>query len=130
MGLPLAKFLLVDDSEFIRFDITQILNNLGHEVLSAENGLSGYRLACKHEDFDCILSDFNMPVWDGFTMVEKIREFEHYKSIPVGMLTTETSKNLKARGKELGISVWYIKPLDPKLFEKTIKIVLENNKAI
>ncbi|NRA67651.1 MAG: response regulator [Pseudobacteriovorax sp.] len=121
----MAKFLLADDSEFVRFEISEILKEMGHEVCLAEDGGEGFRLAKSHDDFDFILSDFNMPVWDGLKMIENIRTLEPYKHTPVGMLTTESSRNLKMRGRELGISVWYIKPLDKELFKKTLTMVLE-----
>ena len=121
----MSKILLADDSEFVRFEVGDILTSMGHDVTVVENGLDGYRTLRDDASFDMVLSDFNMPVWDGLKMIEQIRELEAYSSIPVGMLTTESSKNLKSRGRELGIAVWYLKPLDRALFEKTITAVLK-----
>lgn len=124
LGGFVSKILLADDSEFVRYEIGEILRSMGHEVVLVENGLEGYRRLRSDSTFDMVLSDFNMPVWDGLTMIERIRQLEAYGKIPVGMLTTETSKNLKMRGRELGITVWYLKPLDRSLFEKTMTTVL------
>ncbi|SMF62791.1 response regulator [Pseudobacteriovorax antillogorgiicola] len=123
----MAKILLVDDSEFMRYEIRALLVGLGHDVVEAHDGLQGYRLAREHKDFNLIISDFNMPTWDGLHMIAEIRSIEAYKTVPIGMLTTESSKNLKYKGKELGITVWYVKPLDPDIFCKTVTAVLERS---
>ena len=123
----MAKILLVDDSEFMRLEIRSLLKNMGHEVLEAKDGREGYRLAQNTTDFGFIISDFNMPNWDGLHMIEQIRALDAYSDVPIGMITTESSKNLKYRGKELGVTVWYVKPLDPELFKRTVTMILERH---
>ena len=125
----MAKVLLVDDSEYMRLEVRGLLKGMGHEVVEANDGLEGYRLAQSTDDFELIISDFNMPNWDGLHMIREIRSLSGYSNIPVGMLTTESSKNLRHRGKQLGITVWYIKPLDPELFEQTVSTILERSNS-
>ena len=65
------KILLVDDSRTSRMIVGKIVKKLGHEVVGeAENGELGFE-AFKNLAPDLVLSDIEMPVCDGYQMVEK-----------------------------------------------------------
>ena len=115
----MAKILIVDDSKVVRMQVCQILQDLGHEVLEAEDGEMGLDIAQQHSDFDLILSDYNMPGMDGLKMLEMITETTENRNSFYGLLTTESSPSLKAKGKAIGVGVWIVKPVDNK---KLIKI--------
>lgn len=121
----MAKVLIADDSETLRMELKDVLESGGHEVIEAVDGLDGVRKAEASENVDLIISDYNMPGIDGITMVTKIKAMEKYANVPVGMLTTESSKELKAAGKEAGVIVWFVKPFDPDRLLKTVEKILE-----
>jgi two-component system chemotaxis response regulator CheY len=53
-------------------------------------------------------------------MVSQIKQSETLKYIPVVMLTTESSDELKAQGRELGVKAWMVKPFNEKTFSKAM----------
>jgi two-component system, chemotaxis family, chemotaxis protein CheY len=73
---------------------------------------------------DLIICDVNMPNMDGLTMVTKVRQNDAWKTIPILMLTTETSADMKAKAKEIGIRAWVTKPYVPEKLLMAIQKVL------
>lgn len=124
----MAKILVVDDSATIRTQIRTCLIPAGHDVIEAENGAIGLQLA-KHHTFDFYLVDVNMPVMSGLEMLEQIRKVEGCADIPAFVLTTESSKEMVARGKQCGATAWIVKPFKGPLLVKGIAHVLGKRAA-
>ena len=78
----------------------------------------------QNNEINIIFSDVNMPVMGGLEMVENIKQDDRYKFIPIIMLTTESSPDLKQKGKELGVKAWMLKPFDKKKFFMALKKLL------
>jgi two-component system chemotaxis response regulator CheY len=71
-----------------------------------------------------ILTDQNMPRMDGLTLVKNLRAMPDYKSAPILILTTESSDDMKAKGRAAGATGWLVKPFDPpKLLEVVKKVI-------
>jgi len=106
----MAKILIVDDSQTLRDDLRRVLVGAGHTVIEAENGVAGLTRIEEHgATINLILADINMPDMDGLTMCQKIRH-QLSVQVPIIMLTTEASAELKARAKEIGVRAWVTKP--------------------
>ena len=120
----MTKVLIVDDSDVLRAEVRATLEEAGYEVVEAENGALGLTMAEQVKDFSIILTDLNMPEMNGVTMAGKIHQLEHYKAVPIFMLTTEGSAELKAKGKEAGVMLWMVKPFKPELLIKAVSKVL------
>ncbi len=120
----MAKFLVVDDSDVLRSEVCAALLEAGHEVVEAENGALGLAQAEAHDDLAIVITDLNMPVMDGITMSARIHTLDRYKNVPVFMLTTESSQDLKIAGKEAGVMVWMVKPLKKDFLLKAVTTVL------
>ena len=116
----MKKILIVDDSSMIRLIVSKATKKLGYEAIEASNGQEGLESLLKHDDISLILSDVNMPVMDGLEMIEKIKENEKTKYIPIVMLTTESKETLKQRGRDLGVKAWMVKPFNDKTFTKAM----------
>lgn len=116
----MGKILIVDDSSLIRSVTSEATKEAGHEPIVAKNGQVGLDLLKEHK-FDLIFSDVNMPVMGGIEMVENIKKDEAYKFIPIVMLTTESNPALKAKGQQLGVKAWMLKPFNKKKFFMAIK---------
>jgi len=116
----MGKILIVDDSSLIRSVASTAVKDAGHEPIVAEDGQDGLNMLADHK-FDIIFSDVNMPIMGGLEMVEKIKQMDAYKFIPIIMLTTESSSDLKAKGKALGVSAWMLKPFNKSKFTMVIK---------
>lgn len=106
----MAKILVVDDSEIIRVQLKSDFEEAGHEVIQAEDGVKGLEALASHPDVALVISDVNMPEMDGLTMCEKLHADPQLSSIPIIMLTTQSSSEMKARGKENGVVAWVTKP--------------------
>lgn len=106
----MAKILIVDDSETLRMELKGVLEGGGHTVVEGVDGADGLSKALANKDIQLIISDLNMPEVDGVTMCRNIREVPEFASTPIFMLTTESSPEMKAAGKSVGVMLWIIKP--------------------
>lgn len=118
-----ANILTVDDSASIRLTTKVTLTNAGYTVTEAVNGAEGLA-AAKSGNFDLIVTDLNMPVMDGLTMIEELRKLPAQAGVPIIFLTTESDADLKARAKAAGATGWLTKPFDPENLVKIVKKVL------
>ncbi len=109
----MPKVLVVDDSDNMRTFVKTTVEGAGHQVVEAVDGLDGLNKAKEHSDIGLVITDFNMPQMDGIAMTKAIHELAQYKTIPVLMLTTESSQSLKDMGKEAGVLAWVTKPFQP-----------------
>lgn len=109
-----GRILLVEDLEHNRDLARVILTNAGHEVDTAENGAEAVA-AVQTKTYDLVLMDVQMPVMDGLTATERIRELGSLASnIPIIAMTANVlPKQVKAFG-EIGVNDHVGKP-----FKKT-----------
>jgi two-component system chemotaxis response regulator CheY len=117
----MAKILVVDDSSTVRDEVADFLKGNGLEVATAIDGKDGIAKLKADPGIRLILSDVNMPNMDGLTMVEKIRSELGNTAVNVIMLTTESSPNMKERGKSAGIKGWIVKPFKGAAVLETLK---------
>ena len=69
-----TKILLVDDNEFIRKSLKRLLRSMGFDsVETAENGKEALEMLDAGA-FGCVISDYNMPVMNGYELLVEIRE--------------------------------------------------------
>ncbi len=120
----MAKTVLcVDDSASIRQMVGFTLKSAGYEVVEAVDGMDGLDKA-KARSVNLVLTDQNMPRMDGLTLIKNLRALPAYKSVPILMLTTESSEAMKAQGRAAGATGWLVKPFDPqKLIEVVRKVI-------
>jgi two-component system alkaline phosphatase synthesis response regulator PhoP len=82
-----AKILIVEDEAVINKAYTEELRDEGFEVITATNGRDGLELALGEKP-DLILLDILMPIMDGLTMMDQLREKNEYgKNVPIILLT-------------------------------------------
>ena len=102
--------LIVDDSESIRELISSHLIDAGYTVIKAVNGQDG--LDKLDNEVKLVVTDLNMPIMDGITMVKNIRQDPSYKHLPIIMLTTESQFEKKNAAREAGATAWMVKPFE------------------
>ncbi len=107
------KILVADDEVHIIHVVAIKFRNNGYEVISADNGAEAYELACKEKP-DIIVTDYQMPVMTGLELVEKLRENDQTKDIPVILLTARSFAISKEQQETLQISGCLSKPFSPK----------------
>ena len=118
-----ASILTVDDSPSIRMALKIALTGAGYSVAEAGDGAEGIAKA-KASAFDLIITDLNMPVMDGLTMIEEMRRMPEQMGVPIVFLTTESDEGMKARAKAAGATGWLTKPFDPDQLVRIDKKVL------
>jgi two-component system chemotaxis response regulator CheY len=120
----MAKSILaIDDSASIRQMVGFTLKSSGYEVTEAVDGMDGLEKA-KGKTFNLILTDQNMPRMDGLTLIKSLRALPQYKTVPILMLTTESSDAMKQQGKAAGATGWLVKPFDPQKLVEVVKKVI------
>ncbi|HHY51198.1 MAG TPA: response regulator [Alphaproteobacteria bacterium] len=117
------RVLTVDDSRTILAMLHHTLSNAGFEVLQAEDGQQGLAVL-EREPVDVIITDINMPVMDGIEFIRQVRASGKHNSLPILILTTETSQDKRDQGRAAGGTGWIVKPFDPdKLISVIHKVV-------
>ncbi len=119
----MTKVLVVDDSNSIRDMVSFTLKSAGYDTVEACDGQEGLTKA-QTSSFDLVISDVNMPIMDGITLCQELRKLASFRFIPILMLTTESSTDMKQRGKAAGATGWLVKPFNPDKLLTTIKRVV------
>lgn len=115
--------LAVDDSGSLRQMVVFSLKAAGYNVTEAVDGVDALEKA-KLQTFDLVLTDQNMPRMDGLTLIRSLRELTSYARVPILMLTTEFSDEMKAKGKAAGANGWLVKPFDPQRLTEVVRKVI------
>lgn len=120
----MAKVLVVDDSATVRNEVSTFLTGNGIQCVVANDGQDGLKKVQSDSDIKLVISDVNMPVMDGLTMVEKIRGELKNSALNIIMLTTESNPKMKERGKAAGVKGWIVKPFNGDAVVGSIKKLL------
>ncbi len=120
------KILIVDDKKENLYFLETLLNGIGYETISANNGAEALELA-KKSDIKLIISDILMPVMDGFTFCRNCKKDENLKDIPFVFYTaTYTEPKDKEFALSLGAVKYILKPQEPDIFIEIIEEVLND----
>lgn len=104
--------LTVDDSASMRQMIKMTLAGAGYQVMEAADGAQGLA-AARGRKVDMVLTDLNMPVMDGVSLVRELRKLPALTGVPIILITTESDAEMKARAKSAGATGWITKPFQP-----------------
>ena len=120
----MAKSILaVDDSGSLRQMVVFSLRAAGYQVTEAVDGQDGLEKA-RTQVFDLVLTDQNMPRMDGLSLIRALRAMATYQQVPILMLTTESSDEMKSKGRTAGANGWLVKPFDPQRLIEVVKKVI------
>jgi two-component system chemotaxis response regulator CheY len=95
----------------------------GFDVIEAGHGQEALD-KLSSTSVDLIITDLNMPVMDGITLIQNVRKQPALMRKPILMLTTEGLAAKKEQGKAAGATGWIVKPFDPEKLLMTIAKVL------
>jgi two-component system chemotaxis response regulator CheY len=112
MKIPSAghSVLVVDDSLAIRHFLSVSLGAAGYATAEAEDGWDAYEKA-KQEHFDLVITDQNMPCMNGVELIRELRALPDYATVPILVLTIESSPELKREAQASGANGWIMKPI-------------------
>ena len=115
----MARILIVDDSPSQLMGIRRIVEKLGHEALTAEDGAAGVEIA-KKELPDLILMDVVMPNLNGFQATRSISREASTKHIPVILVTTKDQDTDRMWGMRQGARAYLTKPFSEEELSEVI----------
>jgi two-component system, chemotaxis family, chemotaxis protein CheY len=118
--------MTVDDSPSMRMLLRAALTDLGYNVVEAEDGVHALETLQNFdpdEEPDLLITDINMPRMDGFGLIEQVRA-DGRRSLPILVLTTESSEEKKQRARDAGATGWIVKPFHPEKLAAAIRRVL------
>jgi two-component system chemotaxis response regulator CheY len=105
------RALVIDDSRAMRRIVSRILTDLGYdEVLEAEHGQEALDVLAAGPLPDLACVDWNMPVMDGLTFVNRVRAEQAWRSMTLMMVTTESEHGQIVRALAAGAHEYLIKP--------------------
>jgi two-component system, chemotaxis family, chemotaxis protein CheY len=105
--------LVVDDSNSMRQMVSFTMKEAGFDVIEGSNGQEAIDRV-KGKSVNLVITDLNMPVMDGMSMIRTLRTMPEFKFTPILMLTTESQQEKKSEGKAAGATGWIVKPFNPE----------------
>jgi len=105
----MARILIVDDSPTQLIGIQRIVEKLGHQTLTAEDGAAGVAVA-KAELPDLVLMDVVMPNLNGFQATRQLSRESSTRDIPVVLVTTKDQDTDRMWGMRQGARAYLVKP--------------------
>ncbi len=126
---PMATVLVVDDEWDIREHLSDIISDSGLGVIQAENGEVALQRA-QADLPDLILLDVFMPGFTGFQVLEKLRENQSTRHIPVVLLTAMPPFEGEKEGLNSGVTHYIHKPWAAGVVEATVRVVLRESVAL
>lgn len=124
----MSKVLIIEDNEFIRENIVEILRLSGYDVHSADNGKTGLEIAISIKP-DIILCDILMPELDGYGVLHILSKNPLTQNIPFIFLTAKTDRSDFRKGMELGADDYLTKPFDDAELIRAIECRTKKSEA-
>ena len=125
MADPKMKFLVVDDFSTMRRIVRNLLKELGYaNVDEAEDGVMALA-KLRAEQFDFVVSDWNMPNMDGLTMLQNIRADPALAKLPVLMVTAEAKKENIIAAAQAGANGYVVKPFTAATLDEKLNKIFE-----
>ncbi len=95
------RLLLAEDALVLREWVRHTLSEQGYEVQVAATGLEAWRLLQQHH-FDILVTDIEMPEMDGWDLLQRVRQSEALRRLPVVLYSSHGEDTYRLRGLELG----------------------------
>lgn len=123
------RLLVVDDDEFVRALMEELLSQCGYEVSIAEDGLAAWEaIDSNPARFDLMLLDKQMPRLDGLTLLRRVRGDERFRDLPVIMLTADTSPEEIGKGLAAGAHYYLTKPSTEEVLKAVIRSAIDETR--
>jgi len=111
-----ARILHIEDDPKNRLLVRKLLKSKGHEVIDAETGLEGVRLATSVNP-ELVLVDINIPDLDGYEVILRLRGITALSGVPIVAITAEGDREATLA---VGADGFIGKPIDARAFPKLV----------
>src|SRR5688572_11060663 len=125
----MKKVLVIEDDEPLCILLAKILSKQ-YQVVIMNNGLEAWGWLTDGNRPDAIVSDINMPLLDGFELLEHLSNSGLFKDIPVIMLSGVKDAIKRDECLRLGAQAFLQKPFEPRILLETIGSILNPNKKV
>lgn len=122
--LRAMKLLFVEDEEDLIEIISDTLDKLDTNYLTAKNGEEALKIIDENPDLSMVITDINMPVMNGLEMIEELKKKDI--DIPIIVMSAHTEIEYINKAKELGVNDYLLKPFD---FIKFINLIVSLDKS-
>jgi len=115
------RILIVDDSSTMRRIIGNVVQQLGvskDDFDEAEDGVVAWKLFQEKNNYDVVLTDWNMPNMNGLELVKTIRATD--KKVPIVMITTEGGKGEVISALKAGVNNYIVKPFSAEILKEKL----------
>lgn len=121
------RILVVDDSPTMRLLLSMALRRQRtFELVEATDGMDALK-KLSADSFDLALVDINMPIMDGFTLIELVRKNRDFQGLPIVVVTTEGASADRDRAIQLGADDYVTKPVQPNRVLRVVNALLKVN---
>lgn len=121
------RTLAVDDSRIARKMVIRVLNNLGIvNITEASDGAEAITIL-KHQSFDLVVTDYNMPAVNGAELTEYIRNSSAHAHVPVLMVSSEANETHLSNIAQSGVDALVDKPFLPNEVKRLLYNLFGNN---
>lgn len=117
------RILLVEDQPDNRRIIRDLLASVGFELIEAEDGETGVRLATAERP-DLILMDIQLPVMDGYEATRRIKADPELRAIPIVVVTSYALSGDDEKARAAGCDAYVAKPFSPRQLLAVIRGLL------
>jgi two-component system, cell cycle response regulator DivK len=114
------NILLIEDNEQNRYLLTFLLQQRGHTVASAENGMLGIDLAATLLP-DLILLDIQLPIMHGYDVAAALRKNEALRNTPIVAVTSYAMPGDREKALAAGCDGYIEKPIDADTFADEVE---------
>ncbi len=116
---------IVEDSEDVaalEFALSAIR---GAKVMRMSDGRSLMKkLEAESFNFAAIVTDLNLPFFDGFEIIQAVRSNARHSRVPIIVITGDGRTGIAQRAKELGANAFFLKPYSPGEIFRTLEALL------
>lgn len=111
-----GNILIVDDSATIRSMMKRAIEMIGLDVGIIHEASNGIEALAQLEDrrVTMVIADINMPVMNGVKLIERMKQDDRLKDIPIVIASTEGSRERMEQLRRLGVAAYVRKPFQPE----------------
>jgi two-component system chemotaxis response regulator CheY len=117
------RALVIDDSRTAREILSDMLGDLGFEVLKAQDGREGLRCLKEAGPVDVVLVDWIMPELDGIEFIRAVRADEGQRELLIMMVTSQTDMPEVASALEAGADEYVMKPVTREMMVEKLNLL-------
>lgn len=123
------KILIVDDFSTMRRIIRNLLRDLGYtNTAEAADGKKALPML-QEGHFDFLVTDWNMPIMDGFDLLKAVRADDKLSELPVLMVTAEAKREQIVAAAQAGVNGYVVKPFTAAALQDKIETIFDRIQA-